>query len=76
MIEGRYNLGSVAEMESFADVTSLIFRRLEKFPGSLGLLIISCEMRNGGSWPSGVSRRARGPGGFIQDTKFSPLSRP
>ena len=25
---------------------------------------------------SGVSWRARNPGGFIQDTKFSPLSRP
>ena len=43
MIEGRYNLGSVAEMESFADVTSFIFRRLAKLPGSLGLLVISCE---------------------------------
>ena len=43
MIEGRYNLGSVAEMESFARATSRIFRRLAKLPGSLGLLVISCE---------------------------------
>ena len=43
MIEGRYNLGSVAEMESFARAASRILRRLAKLPGSLGLLVISCE---------------------------------